>query len=156
MTLGVLADTHIPTHRPSLPAQIHEIFADVELILHAGDVVSPVVLEELEAIAPTYAVRGNCDYAVKAPAQRAVPAGERKIGLIHAPPVPLTEEAVREAVGSVNCLVHGHTHKARCERVGSVLVFNPGAVTPAGMGGPPSVGLLELGEELSARTVLVE
>lgn len=153
MTVGVLADTHIPTHRRRLPAEVHEIFNGVALALHAGDVVSPTVIEELEGIAPTYVVRGNMDYAIKAPVRRVVPVGDCSIGLIHVPPTPLTEEAIREAVGVVDCLVHGHTHKPRCERVGNILVFNPGPVTPGVTGGEPSVGLLEVGEELIARRI---
>lgn len=63
--LGVLADTHIPHRLDALPAGIPEVFraAAVSLILHAGDVDEPGVLDSLAAIAPVIAVRGNLHLA---------------------------------------------------------------------------------------------
>jgi putative phosphoesterase len=62
-TLGVIADTHIPDRAKQLNPRVFEIFtqAGVKTILHAGDVSTPRVLEELAQIAPVYAVRGNRD-----------------------------------------------------------------------------------------------
>ena len=61
--LGVLADTHIPDRVPDLDPKVLQTFreAGVAAILHAGDVSVPRVLEELEQVAPVYAVRGNRD-----------------------------------------------------------------------------------------------
>jgi len=56
MTLGILSDTHNYFH-PQLP----EVLAEVDLILHAGDVGTPEVLDELEKVAPVRAVYGNID-----------------------------------------------------------------------------------------------
>ncbi len=62
-TLGVLADTHVPDRVPELDTRVLETFqhAQVEAILHAGDVSVPQVLHQLQEIAPVYAVRGNRD-----------------------------------------------------------------------------------------------
>ena len=54
--LGVISDTH-----GRLDAAVHEIFAGVERIVHAGDVGAAGVLVELSTIAPVTAVRGNVD-----------------------------------------------------------------------------------------------
>ena len=56
MTLGILSDTHGYFH----PA-LDEVLADVDLILHAGDVGRAEILDRLEALAPTRAVWGNID-----------------------------------------------------------------------------------------------
>jgi hypothetical protein len=153
MRIGVLADTHIPSNRDALPQVIHDLFAGVAMILHAGDVVSENVITELQAIAPTYAVRGNMDYAFQAPAKRILEVEGKRTGLIHIPPAPLTEEGIRSLVGDVDCLVHGHTHKPRIERVGSVLVFNPGAVTAGPWYHQNSVGILEVGRKITAQVI---
>lgn len=59
LTVGLLADTHIPYRMKQLPAAALDALAGVDLILHAGDVDDPRALEPLQAIAPVYAVRGN-------------------------------------------------------------------------------------------------
>ncbi len=63
--LGVLSDTHIPHRLPSLPPEISALFAakEVALILHAGDVDEPGVLDALSTVAPVIAVRGNLHLA---------------------------------------------------------------------------------------------
>ena len=61
LRIGLLSDTHIPDSRPSLWPEVLEEFRDVDLILHAGDIVSARVLDELEQVAPVYAAEGNHD-----------------------------------------------------------------------------------------------
>ncbi|MCS7261412.1 MAG: metallophosphatase family protein [Anaerolineae bacterium] len=62
LTIGVLADTHLPFRLKRLPTQLLTIFRDVDLILHAGDVDQMEYIRPLEAIAPLYAVRGNLHF----------------------------------------------------------------------------------------------
>ncbi|MFQ5611356.1 MAG: metallophosphoesterase family protein [Anaerolineae bacterium] len=62
LTVGVLADTHLPYRLKALPEQIKEIFKDVDLILHAGDVDRLECLSPLADVAPIYAVRGNVHF----------------------------------------------------------------------------------------------
>ena len=56
MVIGILSDTHGYFH-PSLPTYLK----DVDLILHAGDIGTDEILDELESMAPTRAVWGNID-----------------------------------------------------------------------------------------------
>ena len=63
MLIGLISDTHIPDRARILPQNVIEAFSDVELILHAGDLTSPKVIDELEEIAPVMAVQGNMDRA---------------------------------------------------------------------------------------------
>lgn len=59
LVAGVLSDTHLPYRLKTLPTQILEIFSDVDVILHAGDVDKLSYLDALQKIAPLHAVRGN-------------------------------------------------------------------------------------------------
>ena len=96
--VGVIADTHIPDRARRLPPRALEIFrqAGVQAILHAGDVVHPRVLRQLEQLAPVYAVQGNRDiYLLRHLPRRRVltlselsghplpPAEEVTLGLLH-------------------------------------------------------------------------
>jgi len=57
--LGLIADTHVPDRSLTLNPRIIEFFQNVDIILHAGDISSPSVIETLETLAPTLAVQGN-------------------------------------------------------------------------------------------------
>ncbi len=59
LNIGLISDTHIPHRLKQLPGAALDAFAGVDVILHAGDVDDPRVLDTLRGIAPTYAVRGN-------------------------------------------------------------------------------------------------
>lgn len=61
MRIGVISDTHVPVRARVLPGAVFEVLAGVDLILHAGDLVTLDVLDELAAIAPVMAVHGNVD-----------------------------------------------------------------------------------------------
>jgi putative phosphoesterase len=59
LTVGLLSDTHIPYRLKRLPDAVLDALVRADLILHAGDVDDPTVLEQLQNIAPVHAVRGN-------------------------------------------------------------------------------------------------
>ncbi|MEJ7756617.1 MAG: metallophosphoesterase family protein [Nocardioidaceae bacterium] len=61
MRVAVLSDTHAPRHWKTMPVRVAEIVTGVDLILHAGDVCAPQVLDELAAFAPVRVVLGNND-----------------------------------------------------------------------------------------------
>lgn len=132
--IGVLSDTHVPTRAKALPPVLFEAFRGVAMILHAGDLTTRDVLDELEAIAPVHAVRGNVDppeVARLLPARRVIEVEGVKIGLIHGdgPSRAKTPERALKAFDGVQCVVFGHTHIPLCERRGGVLLFNPGSPT---------------------------
>jgi predicted phosphodiesterase len=62
LTVGVLADTHLPFRLKRLPDQIPDLFRGVDMIVHAGDVDQLEHLHALQALAPLYAVRGNLHF----------------------------------------------------------------------------------------------
>ena len=69
-TIGLISDTHMPQRWAKMPTAVSQIFADVDLIFHAGDVGALWVLDELSRLAPIIAVHGNDDSAA---AERELP-----------------------------------------------------------------------------------
>jgi predicted phosphodiesterase len=84
-TIGVVADTHLPDRHNKLPEGLLPglAAARVKLILHAGDITSPLVLELLKEIAPVVAVKGNRDWALKLPLIYTLDEYGVRIGLAH-------------------------------------------------------------------------
>ena len=174
VTIGVIADTHIPDRARRLNPLVLEIFQNkqVEVILHAGDVSAPYVLDELEEIAPVHAVRGNRDiYTLRhLPVQVTLTFAGFKVGMVHGHGrlhnyladkahflvFGLQEEhykkRVIEALPGVDVMVFGHVHRRIYEWVEGVLLLNPGsACCPDGhSGNPPSLAVLRLQPESQA------
>lgn len=162
MRIGVLSDTHIPRRAKGLPAQMLRAFESVEMILHAGDLVSLSVLRELERIAPTFAVRGNVDppeVAEVLPACRTISVGRFQIGLVHgdqgtAGTTPL--RALEAFIGEeVACVVFGHSHQPYNQPQKGVHLFNPGSPTDPRWERRPSYGILRVEEEIRGEIVLL-
>ncbi len=153
--IGVLADTHLAGRL--LPAPVLDALRGVDMILHAGDLVDLSVVEQLEEIAPTCAVRGNMDHrdAVRAlPETRVIEAGGFRIGLTHGhgPPGGMIRR-VRAAFSDVDCIVFGHTHQALIEESEGILYFNPGSPTDRMFAKENTLGLLEVADRLLPRII---
>ncbi len=148
MKIGVLSDTHIPSRARALPPILFEAFADVAMILHAGDVACVDVLIELESLAPVYAVRGNIDppeLFSRLPHTRTIEVEGVTIGLIHGDGRSgRTEDRALKAFPNADCVVFGHSHAPMCERRGSVLLFNPGSPTDRRAQPKHSFGILSV------------
>lgn len=154
LRIGVLSDTHFSSPQDGMELlerlQGRE-FREVDLILHAGDVVHPESLIAFDGI-PLYLVRGNMDPPqVGVPIKRIVAAGGFRIGLIHGWGAPdgLEERVMAEFAGeALDCLVYGHSHHWANHRRDGLLLFNPGS--PTDRRGAPfhSVGILELGQDI--------
>lgn len=131
MRIGVLADTHIPKRARAIPEQVLQAFAGVDLILHAGDLVVPEVLDTLRAVAPVEAVCGNNDPGLDLPETRELLLGGYRFGLTHGHlgTGRSTVERALSRFAGVDCVVFGHSHIAYCQWHGSVLAFNPGSAT---------------------------
>ena len=132
MLIGLISDTHIPDRAKILPTNVIEAFDDVELILHAGDLTSPKVLEELEKIAPVMAVQGNMDRAngIDLPKAKIIEVEGLKIGVIHGEVYPRADSdqllyLAKEL--NVDILVSGHSHQPKIEQKEGILLLNPGS-----------------------------
>ena len=132
MLIGLISDTHIPDRARIIPQNVIDAFSDVDLILHAGDLTSLEVIEELENIAPVMAVQGNMDRAngINLPKAKTSEAEGVKIGLIHGEVYPRadTQQLVYLAKElNVDILVSGHSHQPKIEQTDGVLLINPGS-----------------------------
>lgn len=133
MRIGVLSDTHMSTASARLPKALEKGLTGVDLILHAGDWVSPAVAELLERIAPVEGIAGNNDgeeIVRRFGRRKIVRAGELSIGMVHGDGWgKTTEQRAYEAFANerVNAVVFGHSHIPHMEWKNGMLLFNPGS-----------------------------
>ncbi len=134
----MIADTHGLLRPEALAA-----LAGADVIIHAGDVGSPEVIERLRAIAPTFVVRGNNDTASWAddlPEIQVVTVGGLRFWVLH--------EAARLSVDPVAaglaCVVSGHSHRPSIETRDGVLHINPGSAGPRRFTLPVTVARLRV------------
>ncbi|MBI4285335.1 MAG: metallophosphoesterase family protein [Chloroflexi bacterium] len=129
MRIGLLSDTHIPEVAAGLPSQLKEVFRDVDLILHAGDIYVPSVLDDLERFAPVLAAEGDDDYRETIKDKRV---SKRHVLQFNGVTIWLTHERPMSWVGAEkvpDIIVHGHTHRDTMESNNGVLIVNPGSLT---------------------------
>ena len=153
MRIGLIADTHLPsTIREPWP-EVAVAFRGVDLILHAGDIVTPRVLDWLEAIAPVLAALGNNDFDLDDPRVKpthSLDVEGWRIGMLH----DITSGLQFDS--PLDVLVSGHTHYERLSMHDGVVYANPGSPTlphhlSTRLG---TVGLLEVeAERLTAQVV---
>lgn len=159
MKIGVISDTHVPAIAPSLPAAVFEIFKDVELILHAGDIVELPVLDGLKAIAPVVAVAGNMDTSEvhrALPFKKVITVGKYRIGLIHGKWKPdIQKEMIRKEFDKVDLIVYGHSHSPFWGIVDGMRFLNPGSPTDKRWAPFNSVAVLYTGEEVKAEIIRI-
>ena len=136
--IGVISDTH-GLLRPEAFAALQES----TLILHAGDVGPPEIIEELERIAPVHVVRGNCDHgpwAQTLPETEVIGVDKTNIYMIHdLGLLDLNPEASGFAL-----VIYGHSHHPNIEERDGVLYLNPGSAGPKRFSLPISVAHLHL------------
>lgn len=140
--LGIISDTH-GILRPA----VLSVFQEVELILHAGDVGGPDVLDGLSRIAPVHAVRGNMDRGElfeRLPATRMLDGCGISAYILH----DLTQLDINPGSIGVQAVIHGHTHRASIEQRQGVWYVNPGSAGRIFDRGRPSVALIEVRDDV--------
>ncbi|MXY56844.1 MAG: metallophosphoesterase family protein [Gammaproteobacteria bacterium] len=139
MRIGLISDTHI-SKRGELWPQVFDAFDGVDAIWHAGDVWSPALLDELEAIAPVRVARGNGDFGQIDPRledQCVMTLDGVTVAMLHDFPTPAHRPAglILDRVGqrfpdiSPDVVVYGHTHIEAIDAVNGLLFVNPGSPT---------------------------
>lgn len=144
MRLGVIADTH-----GLLRPEVFQAFAEVDHILHAGDIGPVDLLTELESLAPVTAVYGNTDHDEvrdRLPQVAAIELEGFDIVVTHGDQMGSpTPENLNAAFPDAQIIVYGHTHRPLLTIIDVVVtVMNPGGAGHRRFGLPPSVGILEL------------
>jgi putative phosphoesterase len=138
LVVGVISDTH-GLLRPEAITALHAS----DLLIHAGDVGDPAILERLRAIAPTFAVRGNVDtspWAEALPLTEVVEAGHLQIYVIH----NLADLDLDPKAAGFAAVVSGHTHRPHAEVRHDVLYLNPGSAGPCRFTLPIAVARLNI------------
>jgi uncharacterized protein len=113
------------------------------LIIHAGDVGRPEILQELRKIAPVVAVRGNVDrddWADRLPQSEIVEHEGVRLYVLHI----LEELDLDPPTAGFHAVITGHTHRPKMETKDGVLYFNPGSAGPRRFDLPVSVGRLSV------------
>jgi putative phosphoesterase len=179
MKIGLISDTHFPALGPHLAPEIAMAFADVDLILHAGDIYNSACLDELEALAPVIAVEVPLapvtgDHRV-VDDRRVVHVEGHAIGLVHDLAIPRVTEVTPGALARgypeddgrvapaleaifgepVDIVVFGDSHRAVAETCQGILFVNPGSPTlPNQIKRLGDVAVLEIGPDGCEATIV--
>lgn len=139
--VGLISDTH-----GLLRYGVHAAFAEVDFILHAGDVGGPDVLDDLATIAPTLAVYGNTDPVGVPGLERelVVQVGGVTLHVSHGHELGSPTPQALLAMYPQDIVVYGHTHEALVQWDGNRMVVNPGAAGPRRFHLRPSVARLTI------------
>ena len=156
MEIGLISDTHIPDIEEKLPAEVAKAFGGVDLILHAGDIYIPAVLDDLEHIAPVLAAKGDDDYGYtlrdgRVKSKHVLKLEGQIVWLIHERPDPYKYTSDRAFMASSlekrlwlsleaepywsgepdppSIVVFGHEHDTVVQQRRGVLFVNPGSPT---------------------------
>jgi hypothetical protein len=161
MRVLVLSDTHAPRRWKACPPAVAAQLREADLILHAGDVCTASVLDELVSYAPVRAVVGNNDEPDVAawgaePTLQLELAGLR-VGMIHDSGAATGRlRRMRRAFPAVDLVVFGHSHIPLDEADASLRIFNPGSPTDRRRQPHGTVGVLQIDDGRLVEARLVE
>lgn len=148
MIVGVISDLH----RVLSDCAVHEL-EKCDIILCAGDVEREHILMELDAIAPTIAVKGNCDYpslSSDVPFTASPRIGGVRFFMVHRP------EDIGTPAEDVQVVIHGHTHVPRNQVLDGILYINPGSATNPRGGNKKTMARLTIEEGKVSNVEFVE
>jgi putative phosphoesterase len=138
MLIGVISDTHGLMRPEALQA-----LTGSQLIIHAGDVGDPGILDALRTIAPVVAVRGNIDkgpWASALPEYELIKESEASIYVLH----DVNQLDLDPAAAGIQAVISGHSHKPSIHTAGGVLYLNPGSAGPRRFKLPVTIARLHL------------
>jgi uncharacterized protein len=156
-----LSDTHAPRRWKSCPAPVAEQLRQADVILHAGDVCTAAVLDELSEFAPVLAVIGNNDGPDVA-AWGATPTLEADLGglrvaMIHdSGPAQGRLQRMRRGFPDADLVVFGHSHIPLDAEDGGLRIFNPGSPTDRRRQPHGTVGVLSIAAGRLASADIIE
>jgi hypothetical protein len=144
--IAVLADTHISKRAQTLPPRAWKVIRESDAIIHAGDVLTRQFLDELAAVKPLFAVRGNNDIALPdLPETLEIELAGVAIAVVHDSGNKKARAArMRKRFPSARVVIFGHSHIPLSEEHDGMLLFNPGSPTDRRKQPKYSMGLLSL------------
>ena len=147
--IGVISDTHGLVRPQALQA-----LRGVDLIIHAGDIGAPEVMDALKSIAPVVAIKGNNDneaWATSLPDTKLVQLNAAKLYVIH----NVKELDCDPVARGIQVVISGHSHKPSVVKRDGVLYLNPGSAGPRRFKLPVAVGKLHV-NSLNVKAELIE
>ncbi|QYG91395.1 metallophosphoesterase family protein [Iamia sp. SCSIO 61187] len=158
----VLADTHLTAATlDRMPAEVWDLAAEADVVLHAGDVLDRAVLDGLRAHTPVHAVQGNNDEGwLRLPDELVLDLDGAAVAMVHdSGPTAGRHRRMARAFPEADVVVFGHSHAPLVEREGDgPLLVNPGSPThrrrqpvhtvawlDLAPGRPPSARIVEVG-----------
>jgi putative phosphoesterase len=138
MRVGLISDTHGLLRPEALAA-----LGGSDLIIHAGDVGKPEIIEQLGVIAPVVAVRGNIDkgaWASRLPLTAVAEAGSILIYVLH----DIAQLDLDPVAAQFKVVVSGHSHKPGHTERNGVMYLNPGSAGPRRFKLPITIARLDL------------
>ncbi|RCG31118.1 metallophosphoesterase [Sphaerisporangium album] len=159
MRVVALSDTHAPRRWKACPPRVAEYLRGADVILHAGDVCTASVLDELAAYAPVHVVKGNNDGPdILAPETLELDLDGLPVAMIHDSGAAAGRWArMRRRFPGARLVVFGHSHIPLDHEEQGLRIFNPGSPTDRRRQPHGTIGLLsvERGRLLSAEIVPV-
>jgi uncharacterized protein len=154
--IGVISDTHLHAVSPELVDIYENYLSDVEMIFHAGDLVSLDIAEYLSQ-KPLHVVQGNMDtmdVRERFPHKEVIEVHGFRLGLIHGWGSPLgIERRIRSAFRDVHAIIYGHSHRPSNHADKGILFFNPGTATGFRIAGSNSIGIVQIADEINATII---
>lgn len=148
MRIGLISDTHSLLRHEAVQA-----LGGSDVIVHAGDVGDPTIIERLAELAPVTVVRGNVDrgpHAAAWPDTAVLDVGAVRLFVLH----DLAALALDPAEAGYAAVVYGHSHRPSIERRSGILFVNPGSAGPRRFRLPVTVGRLTVdSSETRARII---
>lgn len=146
----VLADTHLRQGFEGLPQQVIDQLPTADVVLHAGDVVSHQLLDDLANVATLHAVRGNndLDLGERLPERLEIVLDGVTVAMVHDSGARTGRAArMRRWFPDADLVVFGHSHEpVDDDGVDGQRLFNPGSPTQRRRQPHPTVGWLELAD----------
>lgn len=146
--VGLIGDTHGLMRPEALDA-----LQKADLIIHAGDIGKPAVLDGLQTLAPVRAIRGNNDrdpWALTLPTHDTVKIGAHTLYVLH----DLKELALDPRASGFSVVVSGHSHKPEVRTLNQVLFVNPGSAGPRPFTLPITVAMLAVRPDRCAASII--
>jgi putative phosphoesterase len=149
VVVAVISDTHLPRGNRRIPEACVASMRASDLILHAGDLTHPEVLQDLESLGPpVFAVHGNVDSEEvrrALPETREVRAGGARIAMLHdAGPATGRLDRMRAQFPDAAAVVFGHSHIPLHEEHDGFQIFNPGSPTDKRRSPSHTMGIAEI------------
>ena len=139
-TVGVISDTH-----GLLRLEALEVLKGVDLIVHAGDIGAPEIVDALRELAPVFAIRGNVDrstWADEFSATEIVEVDDLLLYVLH----DIGQLDLDPAAAGFRVVIHGHSHDPKIVEKQGVVYLNPGSAGPRRLRLPISMARMVVGD----------